>query len=119
MIDEKLLERLSKSKDADVKELVEQCKVFTQSPYYNPLVSWLVQKADWEKQTRENKINIFKEENKPVFESLRKYFAEMKAMIDLEEFLRTKLTPEKQEEAKEAANAFERSLQRNGMLDEN
>jgi hypothetical protein len=116
MIDEELLKRLSKSKDPDVKALVDQVGKMLESPYYDPFISLLVQKTDWNRQYREKGMNLFDSDDKPVFEVAHKFFLEMKPYLELEEYLRQKLTPEQQEKAKVAANAFERNLQRRGVL---
>lgn len=117
MIDEDLLKKLAKNKDPDVRELLDQIARLFESPYYAPFVSLLTQKSSWNKQYQSKAMNLFDSEDKPVFEVAHKFFLEMKPYLELEEYLRQKLTPEQQEKAKVAANAFERNLQRRGVLD--
>jgi Zn-dependent M16 (insulinase) family peptidase len=113
-----IAESLLKHKDENVRKLSEAYLKILQKPEYESYISLLTQYTNWTKQYQDNKINLFKADDKPIFEIAHKFFTEMKPYIDLLSLLQTKLTTEEVEKAKTAASSYERALQRHGVLDE-
>jgi len=73
------------------KRLQKKIAEMVELPMYQSYVSISVQLKNWNKQLQESQIDLFNPENKPVFEMAYKYFVEMKPLLELQEFLKSKL----------------------------
>lgn len=104
MIDEKLLERLSKSKDADVKELVEDYKRYTESPLEPAYVSILKQINHWLDEINKSPINIKNtdDSDNKAFEKAHKLMTTLDPLFDKLEYLRAKMSPERQKKLEQS-----------------
>lgn len=110
-------QKLLTHKEQNVRELAEQFLKIYSKPEYDSFVSLMVQYNNWLAQFKEKQIDLFSVEQKPIFEVAHKFFSEMKPYIDMISYLQSKLTKEEVETAKVAANAYERNLQKRGVID--
>ena len=96
MVDEKILERLSKSKDADVKELLRDYMALVESPYYTGYVSLLIQIETWNTEIKDEPVKLANktEEDQRAFEKSHKYFSTINTLYNQLEYLRAKMSPE-------------------------
>lgn len=110
-------QKLLTHKDKEVRELAQEYINIQKKPEYPGFVALQGQYNNWLKQYTEKQINLFEVAEKPVFEVAHKFFTEIELYISVLNKLKSKLTEEEKQEAQEAVGAFERSLQRNGILD--
>lgn len=108
------IEKLKKENE----ELKARIEKIIELPIYQSYLSISVQLENWNKQLQTQKINLFESENKPIFEMAYKYFVEMKPLLELQEYLRSKLTEDEAPKAKQAISALEKALQERGAFKE-
>lgn len=98
MIDEKKLEKLSKHKDEDVRELVEDYKNYTESPLEEAYLSILKQINHWLKEIDKSPISIKNtdDSDNKAFEKAHKLMTTLDSLFDKLEYLRSKMSPERQ-----------------------
>lgn len=114
MIDSSLLNKLSNHKDPDVKNLVIQVNSMMENHHYESYISLSIQLKNWINQYKKNKIDLFNSEQKPIFEMAYKFYSELKPLLELQDYLKAKLSPEAILEAKKATSALEQVLQESG-----
>jgi exonuclease V gamma subunit len=105
-------------KDKEVRELALKLQKMFDKVDYEAFVSLSVQLSSFFKQYQQYKIDLFNAEDKPVFEMAYKFFNELKPLIELQDYLRAKLTPQEQEKAKVATSLLEQALQESGAIKE-
>lgn len=94
MIDEKLLEKLSKHKDAEVRELVESYIFYTESPFEDSYTATYKTIQSFNSKLQESKIDILSIEDKPKFEMAHKYLTELDGYLSTLEKIRSRMSPE-------------------------
>jgi hypothetical protein len=112
------LEKVLNHKDKEVRDLAVKLEKMFSKVDYDAFVSLSVQLSSFFKQYQQNKIDLFEANDKPVFEMAYKFFSELKPLIELQDYLRAKLTPQEQEKAKVATSVLEQALQESGAIKE-
>lgn len=110
------LSKFLNHKDKDVRELAAKLEKMFAKVDYEAYVSLSVQLSSFFTQYKTNKIDLFNGEDKPIFEMAYKFFNELKPLIELQDYLRAKLTPQEQEKAKIATSLLEQALQESGAI---
>lgn len=107
MIDENLLEKLSKHKDVDVKELVNWALLIIKSPYYDGYLADLTQTMfiDREMQVSPISIKSTSEEDTRLFDKVLKYMTERPKIYASLESTRQKLLPQQANQAHQDATS--------------
>lgn len=96
MIDDKLLEKLSKHKDSDVRELVESYLFYVESPFEDSYLATYNTITSFNQKLREAKIDILNIDDKPKFEMAHKYLVELDGYLATLEKIRSRMSPEHQ-----------------------
>lgn len=94
MIDEKLLEKLSKHKEPEVRELVESYIFYAESPFEDSYTATYKTIQSFNVKLKESKIDILNIEDKPKFEMAHKYLTELDGYLNTLEKIRARMSPE-------------------------
>lgn len=107
MIDEKKLEKLSKHKDEDVRELVGWALSIIKNPYYDGYLADLTQIMFIDKEIQNHPISIkaTSEEDTRLFDKVLKYMTERPKLQSSLESTRQKLLPKEAEQAQQEATS--------------
>lgn len=101
-----------------LQEEITALKAKLELPIYDSFLTISVQLKNWNTQLKGSEIDLFNADSKPIFEMAYKYFVEMKPLIELQEYLQSKLCEEDITKGKEAVSALEKALQKRGAFKE-
>lgn len=91
------MEKVTTLKDALLR--IEQLEEMFKSPYFDSFDACRSTVKKWNKQIRENEVNLFDPEDKQKFDMIHKYLTEQKPYLEQLDFLLSKMTPEEKGEA--------------------
>lgn len=109
-------------KDKEIQDLKDRLAVYESSPYSNAYIGLYETIDRWAGELKTTNFSIVatEDDDMKAFEKAHKVATSMKTLFDQLDFLRSKMTPQQQEDVKKVASSiFEKALQSQGGLDEN
>lgn len=109
-------------KDKEIEELKARLEVYEGSPYSNAYIGLYETIDRWSGELKTTNFSIQNtgDDDMKAFEKAHKVATSMKVLFDQLDFLRSKMTPQQQDDVKKVASSiFEKALQSQGELDEN
>ena len=104
-------------KDEALLKLCSEIQTLIQTPYYDMYLAMYKQINDWNKQIKDNAIDLYGTKELKEFDRVTKYFSDIQTYADKLDYLRGKMMPEDIQKANtEAKTPYEIALQEMNIL---